>query len=476
MGDTPDKSVVTVKNRFSILDQEDVLDFNKRRKVGKNPQIKIPISTINPIKEDPKYLIISSDDPQKQLKTVSPFVIKKWINANCDAVEEISRLRDGNILVLTKNARQTQVLLKLKTVAGLCKVKVELHKTLNICKGVIYCKDWFMLSDDEIKKELEDQKVVKVENIKREKDGKRIASPLFIISFNAYNLPTQLDTGFYKVLVKPYIPNPMRCVKCKKFGHTKNFCESPILCAECAEIEHIPSPCLKPIKCVNCNSSEHNSLNKICPNFIERKKILQIKIEDKCSFALAKKKFLTSSKTKIYFEPNKTFASITSNSNQKLNISVDSQLKNISSQNLKNDGQSSLSQIPTSSKNISLTSHPKSNSTNIISKKEEKISPIDKSDQTSEPQTSKSSSLHINKETISHYLNTNRLSIIDKQKDNLTENHNQNTNYQNLTISNNEIKKINNQKNKDINRNFLSEIVTDSDEESINGMINMDET
>jgi len=93
---------------------------------------------------DGKYLIIARSDNNNDgsLAKVSPFTLKKIIDVTVGGVvEECKKLRDGNILIKTKNQTQTDKLLNLKMISGDIPVTVSEHRSLNTCKGVIYCPD-----------------------------------------------------------------------------------------------------------------------------------------------------------------------------------------------------------------------------------------------------------------------------------------------------------------------------------------------
>lgn len=358
---------IGVNNYFDVLDNDVVLEDNKRRKIRNF--LTDYSSPPKSIKDDPKFLIITSADDSKPLKSISPFAIRKWINITCDRVERISRLRDGNVLILTKNNRQANTLLALKNLGSMCKIKVSLHNSLNSCKGVVYCRDWFMLSDEEILKELESQSVIKVENITKLINGERRPTGLFIITFNAYNLPSTIDTGFHSVKVKQYIPTPLRCIKCRRIGHTKNHCDKAVICVDCADIEHKPNNCSKPVVCVNCNSNKHNSISKECEKYIENQEILRIKTEERCSMRWAKQKFFKS-KPKEGPSPTLKYSEILKNSppttiTNEIQNSIDNSLKQKPQPANNQNKENSTEKINSKNINTNIETNQKTNTNNI---------------------------------------------------------------------------------------------------------------
>ena len=61
-------------------------------------------------------------------------------------------------------------------------VKVYPHRTMNYKRCVIFCKDLAGMDEEEIADELKPQGVVKVERMKRRKDGKLIPADSYILT------------------------------------------------------------------------------------------------------------------------------------------------------------------------------------------------------------------------------------------------------------------------------------------------------
>jgi len=110
------------------------------------------------------------------------------------------------------------------------------HQTLNSLKGVIRCAELKHASEDEIITELADQGVVDCFNIQvKGQDGVRQKTNIYILTFNTSALPKHIKIGFLHTEVEMYIPNPLRCFRCQKYGHGKNVCRNTAVCAHCGE-------------------------------------------------------------------------------------------------------------------------------------------------------------------------------------------------------------------------------------------------
>ncbi|GBO22526.1 hypothetical protein AVEN_231462-1 [Araneus ventricosus] len=91
-----------------------------------------------------------------------------------------------------------------------------------------------------------------------------------------------------RLSVRTYIPNPLRCFKCQRFGHSKTSCRGTLTCARCAEVGHESTDCTRVEKCVNCKG-EHTSFSRNCFAWKQEKEIISTKIKKQISFQEARK-------------------------------------------------------------------------------------------------------------------------------------------------------------------------------------------
>ena len=67
--------------------------------------------------------------------------------------------------------------------------------------------------------------------------------------------------------VRPYIPKPLQCMKCSRYGHSDTKCRNIAVCAYCSSDRHPTKwECGAPL-CVNCKS-HHHARTKTCPHYI----------------------------------------------------------------------------------------------------------------------------------------------------------------------------------------------------------------
>ncbi|GBN04957.1 hypothetical protein AVEN_183222-1 [Araneus ventricosus] len=91
-----------------------------------------------------------------------------------------------------------------------------------------------------------------------------------------------------RLSVRTYIPNPLRCFKCQRFGHSKSSCRGTLTCARCAEVGHESNDCTRTEKCVNCKG-EHTSFSRNCFAWKQEKEIITTKIKKQISYQEARK-------------------------------------------------------------------------------------------------------------------------------------------------------------------------------------------
>ena len=161
---------------------------------------------------------------------------------------------------------------------------------MNISKGVVRCRDLASTPEAEILSEMADIGVISVHKIKIRKNNELINSGTVILTFNNPRLPPYIEVFYQRYRVDPYIPSPLRCFKCQKFGHRRDFCKiSTAVCSVCSEAGHDDRECANTPKCVNC-AGDHGSASRSCPQWLKEKEIQTIRVMDNISFFDAKKK------------------------------------------------------------------------------------------------------------------------------------------------------------------------------------------
>ncbi|GBN56576.1 hypothetical protein AVEN_93061-1 [Araneus ventricosus] len=171
-------------------------------------------------------------------------------------------------------------------------VAVSAHATLNSSKGVVSCGELLNVPIEEILKGFQPQGVTQVQRIKIRKNGQLIGTKHLILTFHSPRIPESVRAGYIKLTVRPYIPNPLRCFKCQRFGHSKDSCRGTLTCARCAEAGQDSSNCTESEKCVNCKGSQ-TSFSRLCSAWKFEK---EIKKPSEASNSLIKESNITGAK------------------------------------------------------------------------------------------------------------------------------------------------------------------------------------
>ncbi|GFX07757.1 hypothetical protein TNCV_4160261 [Trichonephila clavipes] len=75
-------------------------------------------------------------------------------------------------------------------------------------------------------------------------------------------LPSKIKAGYLNCEVRPYIPNPLRCFKCQRFGHSQTSYSGQHTCSRCASVGHASTDSILKPKCINC-SQLHSTDSKL---------------------------------------------------------------------------------------------------------------------------------------------------------------------------------------------------------------------
>ena len=197
-------------------------------------------------------------------------------------------------------ARKSQAVVLLKTTRFVDRpVRVSIYKTLNSSRGVILCRELSGMTEMEIRTELQEQGVVEVHRVTMKKDTENVPTNTLFLTF-----PKEITVGCLKVKVALFVPSPMRCFNCNKFGHTSQHCKVAAKCPGCGKDKH-EGRCEEPKLCSNCNGP-HASWAKDCPVWQKEKEIQRVRVEKRISFTEAKQ--LIEAKMPTVITGGKTYA------------------------------------------------------------------------------------------------------------------------------------------------------------------------
>ena len=246
---------------------------------------------MHPCKNSPfdSFLVMTLASEVKTMKDISPFYIKRELDRICGTVKNATRVRDGSLLIETVTADQSKKLLK-ATLLGSYPIRVVPHKSLNSCRGVVTTSSLDGLTNEEIVTCLSDQGVCQSYRLTRKQDGTETPLRTVFLTFKGTKLPEYIFCGYERAAVRPYIPNPMRCFQCQRFGHTKNACNHPAVCERCGLPSHDDTACTRDLSCVNYGG-KHASSSRQCPKFLDEKCIQELRVKERLTFIEARRRF-----------------------------------------------------------------------------------------------------------------------------------------------------------------------------------------
>ena len=227
----------------------------------------------------PRYLIMTSLDEGKTLNTLSPFAIHKGVNG----------IAGGDIYLTCSKKSQSDYLLKCVLFGNIAPVVVTPHRSLNSSKDVV--RNWELARTDpeEIKENI--PSIVDVQRIVVKRNNMEIKTNTLILTFNTPKIPESLKVCYLNIPVSQFVPNPLRCYRCHKFGHVTNKCKHSETCARCSETGHKDESCKKAFKCVNCGEC-HAAYNKKCSVYKKEYDIHLISVVQKYFLFLKFDKFI----------------------------------------------------------------------------------------------------------------------------------------------------------------------------------------
>ncbi|XP_053389700.1 uncharacterized protein LOC128552683, partial [Mercenaria mercenaria] len=260
----------------------------------------------------PRFLLIQSVEDNFKMTSISPFVIEKTLESIAGTPKSVKKLRTGDLLVEIEKAAHAQNLLKMTNFFG-HPCKCIAHRTLNSSRGVISCPDLDGVPETEIVQGLAEQHVTAARRVKIKRDGKEIITNTIILTVGIPFLPSSVKVGYLQTKVTQYIPNPLQCYNCFKFGHNESNCKGDFICHKCKQngFSHEPDRCKGPLCCVNCGE-EHSARSRACKTWRIEKEVLNVKFTQGIGFPEARRiataKFMPPSLTTTYSSITKSNA------------------------------------------------------------------------------------------------------------------------------------------------------------------------
>ena len=155
-------------------------------------------------------------------------------------------------------------------------------------RPLIRSRDLEGVSEDEMLDNISSQGVSAVKRIHIRRNNKLVPTNTFILTFSKPLLPDSIKAGYLKIPVVPFIPNPLRCFKCHRYGLGENACRGKVTRARCLQVDHESKTCTNAIYCANCKGS-HFAYSRECSKWKQEKQVQQVRVEKQVSFPEARR-------------------------------------------------------------------------------------------------------------------------------------------------------------------------------------------
>ncbi|GFU57349.1 putative RNA-directed DNA polymerase from transposon BS [Trichonephila clavipes] len=176
--------------------------------------------TIEQIASSLRFFTLSL--PNNEMSRKFPFAIFKSLQAIGEP-KSVKKMRSSDLLEVTKSAIQSKSYLSAKMFLD-STLAVTPHRSLNSRRNFIFEPDLLTTPEAEILEGFSDQGVIQVRRITIKKDATVIPTKHLILTFNSPNLSATIKAGYLNCKNHPYIPNPLSCFKCHRFGHSQTSC------------------------------------------------------------------------------------------------------------------------------------------------------------------------------------------------------------------------------------------------------------
>ena len=215
-----------------------------------------------------RFLVLKTE------RRISPLVLENKLLSLCPTREMCFRPQKTNEWLIEATTKaQSDIFLKIEEIQGI-KVSVKSHDMLNYIQGTVVLPqidedeeipDKTILLDS-LKLRYDNINNIEVFEIPNRKDHKK---PIRIakIKFIGQDLPQKIKILGQNREVRPYVPKPLQCKLCCKFGHTHKVCQNKEICIVCGSEEHTTNWKCPDMNCSNCGQL-HHARSKECPFYM----------------------------------------------------------------------------------------------------------------------------------------------------------------------------------------------------------------
>lgn len=277
-----DKNNNTTTTTQSVRSKQQINSNNNSRvaRVNLNSQenlSNLPTST--------RQVFLTSTETSHNIAKMNPLRIAAELDQICDKVVNVEHKSSGSLLITTHTIEQVQTLLKVTQFIDGIPVQAAVAWESHLSQGKLFAPELRDESLDNILTTLKSSGVVSIRKLFS--DPRKSTVPLFVLTFLGKQCPDKITVGYSIYQIDKYIPSPLRCGKCCRWGHSGANCRSVPVCGTCGEKNHLQSDCTAIPFCINCRGN-HNSFSKNCPTYLQEVEVCHLTAEQGITFSEAR--------------------------------------------------------------------------------------------------------------------------------------------------------------------------------------------
>ena len=284
----------------------------------------------------PTWHIVTYKDGRENFIRARESIQKKIGNIPHDNLKKYGK----GLLIKAGNETQAALLTNYKVSTESNIKKISPHRSFNTLKGVIYSRDLFDFSDDEILDRCPPT-VCKAQKLKGTNNA-------ILVTFTCRYLPEILLMEHGHVKVKKFKSKPLQCFNCFEYGHSIKICQNDKKCNICSCHHKTNERCTEDEYCFNCKGS-HFPNSRECPRYKFEQEVVEVANNEHVSFGSAKRLIMGANK-----DLSSTYASIIKDMNQPVTGTHENKTKSYNSFNSRGilNAKQPTSHVPSTSQSM----------------------------------------------------------------------------------------------------------------------------
>ena len=266
---------------------DDVDDDDDVDKIVKRVNESMSTSSSENNNEHIVYVKAKSGD----LTALNPATVRKELIDQFSTMIKIEKSGKSLRIYCTSATQKTKFLKYCKIVAGLSVEATEPRKPARRAATVSEKAVWTRVVVLGVPQDMtEDVKLASgagsAMRITKWREGVRTETTAVILSYaNGTDVPEKFSVDYLTFKTRPYVPEPMRCHKCQKFGHKVTNCHAKTdICPRCGGDHNFDAcPNRESRKCANCGGA-HSAASKSCTKYTEVKETLRVSAVNRISY------------------------------------------------------------------------------------------------------------------------------------------------------------------------------------------------